>query len=242
MGRLEASLLEFENRHAQQQIDLTQSLERAYTLSASLREELDQHLRQSVAQEVARLRDKVEAEIASSNREQAKRQTEAESNAERQLQEVCGTIEELAKVVRALETKSLEPLYRGQEQTAFNLRELEKMVNGAVQRLSQAVDENHRGLLQEIGHLKKRHARLLSLYSAGLEQQMSKENEQLEALTIDELEQAPQPLHQTSTQPLHQTSTHGHSSSQQYPLQELIQINEGLKSRFEQLKELSRHS
>jgi len=147
VGRLEASLLEFENRHAQQQIDLTQSLERAYTLTSSLREELDQHLRETVAQEVARLREKVESEIAASGREQGKRQADAQAQAGRQMQEVCGTIEELAKVVRTLETKSLEPLYLGQERTASTLRELEKMVNGAVQRLNQAVDENHRGLL-----------------------------------------------------------------------------------------------
>jgi len=56
---------------------------------------------------------------------------------------------------------------------------------------------------------------------------MSKESDHpIEALTIDEL--VPQAQHQVS-------------SHNQYPLQELIEINEGLKSRFEQLKEMSRH-
>jgi hypothetical protein len=60
------------------------------------------------------------------------------------------------------------------------------------------VDENHRALLLEIGHLKKRHARLLSLYSEGLEQQMAKDELKIEELGEQQY------------------------SKEQYPLQELI--------------------
>lgn len=35
--------------------------------------------------------------------------------------------------------------------------------------VSKKVDDNHNLIMAEVGHLKRRHARLLSLYSAGLE-------------------------------------------------------------------------
>ena len=50
---------------------------------------------------------------------------------------------------------------------------MESVFNASISSLNQIVDENQRHMIVEIGHLKKRHARLLSLYSTGLETQMS---------------------------------------------------------------------
>ena len=92
-------------------------------------------------------------------------------------------IEELAKVVKGLEWRLadsgtsqeqiIDTLSRSLDQTSKSTKELESVFNASISSLNQIVDENQRHMIVEIGHLKKRHARLLSLYSTGLETQMS---------------------------------------------------------------------
>ena len=137
-------------------------------------------------------------------------------------------------------------------------------MNSALTGVSNRIEEYHSLMLSEIANVKRRHGRLLSLYSAGLEggatafegtksvgsnkedqKRKQKLEETADSLQMGDLDlhpsQHPQ-FHYQKGQPLAQL--HHHSSPSRVTsendvpaLSELIQLNEGLKSRFEQLKE-----
>jgi len=71
--------LDFENKHMQQQIELTQSLERAYSLTNGLKEELDDTLQKMVVKELRSMiefKEQVESQLASFSRETRTRSIE----------------------------------------------------------------------------------------------------------------------------------------------------------------------
>lgn len=68
---LRQCLFEFETKHVQQQLTLTQSLEKAYTLTNGLKDELDLSIANQFAKEskgIAEFRDQVELQLTAYSR------------------------------------------------------------------------------------------------------------------------------------------------------------------------------
>lgn len=83
-------------------------------------------------------------------------------------------IEELARVVRSFEQqlgtiKSNIAFTENRIEQTLLSKDFESSVNQSLQNMQKKVEDNHKLLMAELAHLKRRHARLLSLYSAGLE-------------------------------------------------------------------------
>ncbi|TNV73805.1 hypothetical protein FGO68_gene12007 [Halteria grandinella] len=292
---IEVKITESENRTIKGQLDLTQSLEKAYSLTDGLKDELEDKMQKLMARETRKMiefRELVENSLASYQREVRTEQVKIQSGSEKQMQEVCMMIEELAKVIRGFEWQlnGMKSQQEGTSQLLKNethrINELEKQSLQTNQTLQKRVEEMHNLFQTEVTHIKRRHARLVSLYSTGLESknQIDEEQNSEQMLTIDELGSSqgkPQSRQEEFAQSYGQRSLNyqypaqvvscqssqksgkkeqqqesmqfmgGTFADQQYQLpqyeggdgihslQDLIRLNEGLKSKFEQLKQQS---
>ena len=100
------SMVEFEAKHVQQQIELAQSLEKAYTLTSGLKEELESTfgaLFQAEKKKIIDFKEVVENQLATMSRETHTLLAKQSAQNDKQMQEVCYMMEELAKVVKSYE-------------------------------------------------------------------------------------------------------------------------------------------
>jgi len=114
---------------------------------------------------------------------------EVQNGSDKQMGEICMMIEELAKVVRSFESqisnvKALNENILSTKLDAGYVHDFEKLVQAQITLAMQKHEEKTQQVIAELTQIKRRHTRLLSLYTTGLESQMQGECR----LTLDELD------------------------------------------------------
>ncbi len=88
---------------------------------------------------------------------------------DRQMQEVCAMIEELAKVVKSFEGQVAQVKEVVSNEVRREVSEVEKRVGKGIEEVRAKGEEQNRAVATEIAMIKRRHSRLISLYTTGLE-------------------------------------------------------------------------
>ena len=142
---LRQQFTDFEAKYVTQQLDLTQSLQKVYTFADGLKEEIEE----SVAKRFGRIgefRGQVEGQLATFSKEMHMRFAENKTNSDKQMQEVCMMIEELAKVVKKFEgqlgtIKIQTDLMQISKIDSIKLTDLEKVFGAQIEGINKRNEE-----------------------------------------------------------------------------------------------------